>query len=58
MTNGDEGTPLWVKVFGVVAIVVIVVLVVIVVVGGDHGPGRHGATSAHLDSPVLRSSAA
>ena len=58
MTNEAEGAPLWVKVFGAVAIVLILVLVVIVVVGGDHGPGRHGASSAQLDSPALRSSAA
>jgi hypothetical protein len=58
MTDEGDATPLWVKVFGVVAIVVIIGLVVLVVVGGDHGPGRHGVASAHLDSPALRSSAA
>jgi hypothetical protein len=58
MTSEDEGTQLWVKVFGIVAIVAIAVLVVVVVVVGDHGPGRHGAASADLDSPALRSSAA
>jgi hypothetical protein len=36
------GTPLWVKVSGIVALVVIVLLMLVMfVIGGDHGPLRH-----------------
>jgi hypothetical protein len=43
------GTPLWVKVFGVVALVVVFVFVVLLLAGRGHGPGRH--TSASGDHP-------
>jgi hypothetical protein len=36
------GTPLWVKIFGVVALAVLLVLVALLVFGGGHGPSRHG----------------
>jgi hypothetical protein len=37
-----NGTPRWVKVFGIVALIVIVLVVVMLVTGrGGHGPGRH-----------------
>ncbi len=34
------GTPLWVKVCGIIAVVVIVVVVMMLLAGG-HNPGRH-----------------
>jgi hypothetical protein len=42
----DEGTPRWVKVFGVIAALAVVLLVVLLVFGGGHGPGRHGSSAA------------
>jgi hypothetical protein len=58
MTDNDThtaGTPLWVKVFGVIALVVVVVVVVMLVTGrGGHGPSRHtpgGDTSAGHTGP-------
>ena len=48
----DEGTPRWVKVFGVIAAVAIVLLVILLVFGGGHGPGRHGSSpSAGVTMP-------
>jgi len=42
MTAEAEGTPRWVKVFGIVALVLVVAIVVMLLAGiGDHGPGRH-----------------
>ena len=38
-TNGSAPTPLWVKVFGVIAIAVLVAFVILHLAGG--GPGRH-----------------
>ena len=43
-SNGDTGddttsTPLWVKVFGIIALVVILLFVILLLTG--HGPGRH-----------------
>ncbi len=37
------GTPLWVKVFGVIALVVLVLFVIVFITGGGamHGPARH-----------------
>ena len=36
---GDDATPRWVKVFGIIAVVVLVLFVILHVAGG--GPGRH-----------------
>ena len=37
-----SGTPLWVKLFGLITLIVALALVVVLLVsGGDHGPGRH-----------------
>jgi hypothetical protein len=36
----ETSTPLWVKVFGIVALLMVVLFVVLLVTGG-HGPGRH-----------------
>jgi hypothetical protein len=47
--RSDPGTPLWVKVFGIVALVVVVLFIVLLLTGRGHGPGRHsqsGATQA------------
>jgi hypothetical protein len=35
-------TPLWVKLFGGVALAIVLLFVILLVVGGGHGPGRHG----------------
>ncbi|MGI8838819.1 MAG: hypothetical protein ACR2H4_19585 [Pyrinomonadaceae bacterium] len=39
--TGDDtgGTPLWVKVFGIIAIVLALLFVILMLTG--HGPGRH-----------------
>jgi hypothetical protein len=42
--HSTEGTPRWVKVFGIVAVVVVVLFVVLLIAGG-HGPGRHLGTA-------------
>ncbi len=38
-----NGTPRWVKVFGIIAVVLVLLFVVIQFTGagGSHGPGRH-----------------
>ena len=36
------GTPLWVKVFALIAVVLISIFLVVLIIGGGHGPGRHG----------------
>ncbi len=38
--DSDGHMPLWVKVFGVIALVLVVVVVVLALMG-NHGPGRH-----------------
>ena len=43
-------TPLWVKVFGGVALAVVVIFVILLLVGGGHGPGRHLAPALHGDA--------
>jgi ABC-type transporter Mla subunit MlaD len=43
--DARPGTPLWVKVFGAIALVVVLVFVVLLVVGSGHGPGRHAASA-------------
>ena len=45
-SGDDEGTPRWVKVFGVIAALAVVLLVVLLVFGGGHGPQRHGSSPA------------
>jgi hypothetical protein len=44
--DNAEGTPRWVKVFGIIALVVVIAFAILVLTGrgGDHGPGRHTAT--------------
>lgn len=40
--RSTNGTPRWVKVFGVIALLVVVLFIVVLLVrGGEHGPGRH-----------------
>jgi hypothetical protein len=47
--RSTEGTPRWVKVFGIVAIVVVVLFVVLLIVGVPHNPGRHmGARAGQI----------
>lgn len=43
------GTPLWVKVFGLIAIIVVLLVAVIVMsgLGGPHGPQRHALSGHH-----------
>ena len=59
MPNPDTGdvpdrgstalTPLWVKLFGIIALVVVLVFVVFLLTGRGHGPGRHtGAGGGHI----------
>ncbi len=44
-------TPLWVKLFGIVALVVVLVFVVLLLTGQGHGPGRHaGFASGHTST--------
>ncbi len=33
--------PLWVKVFGIIAIVLVLLFVILLFTGGEHGPRRH-----------------
>lgn len=43
-----EGAPRWVKALVIVAAVLIALLVTaMLLLGGDHGPGRHAATSGN-----------
>ena len=42
--RSTEGTPRWVKVFGIVAVVVVLLFVVLLFAGGPHNPGRHLGT--------------
>jgi hypothetical protein len=50
-----EGTPRWVKVFGIIGVIVVVVFLVLLFAGGaEHGPGRHlpGDDSARGQAPA------
>ena len=38
--ESTSDTPLWVKVFGVIALALVVLFVILMLTGG-HGPGRH-----------------
>ena len=56
--GAPPGTPLWVKVFGVIGIVVVLVIVIILLIGrggpGGHGPGRHtgGGDTPPIEQPI------
>jgi len=39
--ESTPGTPLWVKVFGIIALAVVLLFVILLLFGGGHGPGRH-----------------
>jgi hypothetical protein len=39
--RSTEGTPRWVKVFGIVAVLIVLLFVVLLIAGGPHNPGRH-----------------
>lgn len=53
LVESAPSTPLWVKVFGIIALVVIVTFVVLLLIGGNHGPGRH--SFAHSGSAASSS---
>ena len=40
-----QGTPGWVKVFGVIALLAVLLLVIVLLVGGGHGPRRHTSSA-------------
>jgi hypothetical protein len=46
------GTPIWVKVFGIIALAVILVLVVVLLAGRGHGPGRHTGVGPGQTAPA------
>jgi hypothetical protein len=49
-----DGTPRWVKVFGIVAVAVLLVVIVMLVSGrGGHGPGRHTGDDAPAAGTVI-----
>jgi hypothetical protein len=55
----DEGrkpppqTPLWVKVFGLIALALVVLFIVLQVIsGGEHGPQQHTPTSSAIQMLV------
>ncbi|MEX0674656.1 MAG: hypothetical protein WD067_07770 [Gaiellaceae bacterium] len=41
--TGGDGTPRWVKIFGMIAAVAVVLVVILLVFGRGHGPGRHAS---------------
>jgi hypothetical protein len=49
------GTPRWVKVSAVIALLVLVLVAVLLISGrgGEHGPGRHGASGGDDDPAPL-----
>lgn len=39
------GTPLWVKIFGIIALVLVLLFIILLLAGnGSHGPGRHSSS--------------
>jgi hypothetical protein len=58
-SNGDTGTPRWVKVFGIIALVVVLLFLIMMFTrgpGGRHGPSRHmrsGDTGGQTPSPTV-----
>ncbi len=47
-----QGTPGWVKVFGVIAVVAVQLVVILLLVGGGHGPRRHTSSVDTRSWPV------
>lgn len=47
--HGDTypGTPLWVKIFGGIAVLVVLLFLFLLLVGSGHGPGRHAVSAAN-----------
>jgi hypothetical protein len=52
--DARPATPLWVKLFGAIALAVVLVFVVLLVLGGGHSPGRHAASGGHDHTPSTR----
>jgi len=49
------GTPLWVRVSGIVALLLIVLLMLVMfVIGGDHGPMRHIRSASGPSNSLAR----
>lgn len=46
--GSPPGAPLWVKVFGIIALVLVVLFVIMLLSGGggSHGPGRHTSSNS------------
>jgi hypothetical protein len=40
-------TPLWVKIFGIIALVLVLLVGIMLLSGGEHGPGRHMPPAEH-----------
>jgi hypothetical protein len=47
--GASHSTPLWVKVFGIIALVLILLVGIMLLSGGggEHGPGRHMPPTQH-----------
>lgn len=51
--EAGDGTPRWVKVFGIIGVVVILLVVIVLLFGGgQHGPGRHTGGDTPADIPA------
>ena len=48
--EAGNGTPRWVKVFGIIALIVALLFVVLLLIGG-HGPGRHTGSPSGQYAP-------
>ncbi len=47
-----EGTPRWVKVFGIVSVVLVLTVAILLLTGGgNHGPSRHQPPAAAQTQP-------
>ncbi len=46
-TGAAHSTPLWVKVFGIIALVLVLLVGIMLLSGGEHGPGRHMPPTEH-----------
>ena len=42
-----HSTPLWVKMFGIIALVLVLLVGIMLLSGGEHGPGRHMPPTEH-----------